>query len=235
MRRRQAFGPSNASVVHRSSRCGSEVDGYYHCKLRGRHLAGSFFGWLLIATTVLGTTAAGANTAASQSMGQRAQPQATDATETQRFKNGCNDYDAGRMSDDAFNCVSVLATAMELIVIFQAKSDIKGLSICILYDPAHPRLTKDYVKLINQYPTLMDDKEPISVGLLRILARAFPCGLDRPGKSKGLRAAFEIRPHVGTPLAGCYCSSRANLLASCSAVACSTRSGPNRRPARFSK
>jgi hypothetical protein len=141
-----------------------------------------FFWWLLIATTVLGATAAGANTAASQSMGQRAQSQATDATETQHFKNGCNDYDAGRMSDDALNCVSVLATAIELIVIFQAKSDIKGLNICIPYDPAHPRLTKDYVKLINQYPTLMDDKEPISVGLLRILARAFPCGVGSSGK-----------------------------------------------------
>jgi hypothetical protein len=106
---------------------------------------------------------------------QRAQPQAKDETETQHFKNGCSDFGAGRMSADAFKCVSVLNTAMELIVIFQAQGSTNGLNICIPNDPAHPRLVEDYVKLIDQYPTLMDANEAISVGLLRILARAFPC------------------------------------------------------------
>lgn len=106
---------------------------------------------------------------------QRAQPRAKDETNTQHFKNGCSDLVAGRMSDDAFNCVSVLNTAMELIVIFQARGGTKGLNICIPNDPAHPRLVGDYAKLIDQYPTLMDDDEPISVGLLKILASAFPC------------------------------------------------------------
>jgi hypothetical protein len=104
-----------------------------------------------------------------------AQSQAKDRTSTQRFKNGCADFVAGRMSDDAFECVSVLNTAIELVVIFQAKGGTKELNICIPNDPAHPHLVEDYVKLIDQYPTLMEDNEPISVGLLRILARAFPC------------------------------------------------------------
>jgi hypothetical protein len=106
---------------------------------------------------------------------QRAQPQATDETETQHFKHGCSDVVAGRMSQDALMCVSVLRTAMELVVIFQGRSGTKEMNICIPHDPAHPPLLKDYVKLIDQYPTLMDDKEPVSVGLLIILERAFPC------------------------------------------------------------
>jgi len=54
----------------------------------------------------------------------------------------------------------------------------------------------------------------------------------------GLPIPIEIRPHVGTPLAGRYCESSlscsSNLLAFCSATACSTRSGRNRRPGRSS-
>lgn len=106
---------------------------------------------------------------------QRARPQAEDKTNTRHFKNGCTDFVAGRVTDDAFECVSVLSTAVELVVIFQGQGGTKGLNICIPNDPMHPRLVGDYVKLINQYPELMNDNEPISVGLIRILARAFPC------------------------------------------------------------
>jgi len=62
--------------------------------------------------------------------------------------------------------------------------------------------------------------------------RILPIALQFPQ----LPIPIEVRPHVGTALAGRYCesnlscSSRANLLASCSATACSTRSGRNRRP-----
>jgi hypothetical protein len=106
---------------------------------------------------------------------QRAQPRAKDETNAQHFKNGCSDFGAGRMSEDAFNCVSVLNTAMELILIFQAQGGTKGLNICIPNDSAHPRVVGDYAKLIDQHLVLMDDNEPISVGLLKILASAFPC------------------------------------------------------------
>ena len=52
---------------------------------------------------------------------QRAQPPAKDETDTQHFKNGCSDFVADRMSEDALHCVSVLNTAMELILIFQER------------------------------------------------------------------------------------------------------------------
>jgi hypothetical protein len=105
---------------------------------------------------------------------QHAQPETND-TETQHFKRGCSDYVAGRTNEDALNCVRVLSTALELIVIIQGEGGTKGVNICIPKDPSHPLLVKDYVNLIYQHPDLMDDNAPISVGLLRILAREFPC------------------------------------------------------------
>ena len=56
----------------------------------------------------------------------RAQPQAKNETSTQHFKYGCSDFVAGRMSDDALNCLSVLSTAMELVLIFQAQGGYQG-------------------------------------------------------------------------------------------------------------
>jgi hypothetical protein len=64
---------------------------------------------------------------------------------------------------------------MELIVIFQAQGATKELNICIPHDPLHPRLVEDYAKLINQHPDLIDAKQPISAGLIKILAHVFPC------------------------------------------------------------
>jgi hypothetical protein len=101
---------------------------------------------------------------------QRAEPSAKDQSETQHFKNGCTDFVAGRATEDALNCVAVLDTAMQLVIIFQNSGK---LNICIPKDD--DRLVKDYVKLINQHPDLVNDNEPISVGLLRVLAREFPC------------------------------------------------------------
>jgi hypothetical protein len=101
--------------------------------------------------------------------------EARNETETQRFKKGCGDFVAGRMTGDAFYCVSVIATAMELVVIFQGEGGTKGLNICIPDNPDRPLLTKDYAKLVNQRRDLMDDNQPISVGLIRILAREFSC------------------------------------------------------------
>jgi hypothetical protein len=98
---------------------------------------------------------------------QRAQPPASTETVTQSFKKGCADDIAGRMTDNAYTCVTVLSTALELTLIFQKQGGTKGLNICIPNDPAHPRLVEDYVKLINQHPDLMDDNEPISVGVIR--------------------------------------------------------------------
>ena len=104
--------------------------------------------------------------------------QAKNETNTQQFKRGCSDFVAGRMTKDALNCVSVLNTALELVVIFQAEGGTKGLNICITKDTAHPRLVQDYVKLVNQRPDLMDDDQPVSIGLIRILAREFPCAKE---------------------------------------------------------
>jgi hypothetical protein len=106
---------------------------------------------------------------------QRDQPRSKDKTNTQQFKNGCADFIAGRMTDDAFECVSVLSTALELVAIFQEQGGTKRLNICIPNNPMRPHLVGDYVKLINQYSYLMNDNEPISVGLIKILARAYPC------------------------------------------------------------
>jgi hypothetical protein len=103
---------------------------------------------------------------------QRAQPEKNE-TETQSFKRGCNDFDVGRMSTDALNCVSVLGTALNLIAIFEGEGGAKGVNICI---PKNPPLPKDVANMINRHPDLMDDNEPISVGLLKILAHEFPCG-----------------------------------------------------------
>ena len=94
-------------------------------------------------------------------------------TETQLFKKGCADFVAERSTQDAFYCISILNTAIELIIIFQGKVG-GGLDICIPKNRG--LLTGDYVKYINQNPNLMDDNQPVSVGLIRILHHVFPCG-----------------------------------------------------------
>ena len=93
--------------------------------------------------------------------------------ETRLFKKGCADYAAKRSTQDAFYCVSILNTALELIIIFTGKVG-GGLDICIPKNSG--LLTGDYVKFINRNPNLMDDNEPVSVGLIRIFHHVFPCG-----------------------------------------------------------
>jgi hypothetical protein len=96
---------------------------------------------------------------------------ANSATLPQLFKQGCNDFVAGRSTQNAFSCVSIVATTMEMVAMLE--SGAKEKNVCIPHDQG--LLTGDYVKLINRHPELIDDNGLISVGIMLILGNEFPC------------------------------------------------------------
>jgi hypothetical protein len=102
---------------------------------------------------------------------------ATRIGEAERLKQGCHDV-VIRPGDDLGNawfCVGAVTAVFEMFVLLEKHPEV-GERWGICWKPSSTGLNYgDYAKLLDQKSYLMRNDDPLLIGILKVLADAFPC------------------------------------------------------------